>query len=135
MRFMWGKACAWLAEGHKSITYGAPFSLVLGANSMGHRVLQYEKMMKDEKPTYAVSPTSPSETGIIRTKSTRYRQLRLKPRSLKGSRWRGSGGQHRIFALTECVRGGEGIEGDEQHTRRLRRECVCGGHHVASPKL
>ena len=135
MRFMWGKACAWLAEGRESIACSAPLSFVLGANSMGHRVLQYEKMMKDEKPTYAVSPNSPLMAGIRRTKSTRYRQLRLEPRALKGSRRRGSGGQRWIFALTERVRGGEGIEGDEQHMRRLRRECVCGGRHVASPKL
>ena len=135
MRFMWGKACAWLAEGQKSIACSAPLSFVLGANSMGHRVLQYENMMKDEKPTYAVNPNSPSDTGIRRTKSTRYRQLRLEPRSLEGSRWRGSGGQRWIFALTERVRGGEGIEGDQQHMRCLRRERVCGGRHVASPIL
>ena len=73
MRFMWGKAYARSANGHKPIARSAPFSLVLGANSMGHRVLQYEKMMKDEKPTYAVSPNSPLMAGIRRTKSTRYR--------------------------------------------------------------
>ena len=82
MRCMWGKACAYLAEGQKSIACSASFSFVLGANSMGHRILQYEKMMKDEKPTYAFSPNSPL-TDIYRTKRARYRQLLLESRSLE----------------------------------------------------
>ncbi|KAI0759197.1 hypothetical protein BD413DRAFT_288943 [Trametes elegans] len=47
-------------------------------------------------------------------------------RSFEGSRWRGSWRQRWIFALTERVHGGEGIEGNEQHMCRLHRECVCG---------